>query len=140
MAEHPNAAAVRRLMTAFSNHDRATIEEVLDPACVWRVPGRNALGGEYAGRAAVLGLFGKIKRTITGPPQFDVVDIATSNDRAISYQYGVVVVGDRTVRMKECLIYRFEAGRVIEVDEFQYDQAAFDEAFSQEAVDTASSA
>jgi hypothetical protein len=36
--------------------------------------------------------------------------------------------------MKECLVYRFIDGRITEVDEFQYDQAAFDEAFSHAAV------
>jgi ketosteroid isomerase-like protein len=134
VVEHPNALVVRRLMAALSNQDRAEIEAVLDEDCVWRVPGRNVLSGDYEGRRAILALFGKMKRIFTGPAQFDVIDITASADYAAAYQYGIVQVGDNSVRLRECLVYRIVAGRVIEVDEFQFDGTAFDEAFSEDAV------
>jgi ketosteroid isomerase-like protein len=121
-------------MAAFSSQDRTAIEELLDPMCVWRVPGRNSLAGERVGLPEVMGLFGTLKRVFSVPARFEVIDIATSPDRAIVYQYGVAVVGTSTVRMKECLVYRFRDGRIVEVDEFQFDQAAFDEAFSPETI------
>jgi ketosteroid isomerase-like protein len=133
-ADHPNALAVRRLMEAFTLQDRATIQELLDPACVWRVPGKNALAGEHVGLPAVMKLFGTLKHVFSQPARFEVIDITTSVDRAIVYQHAIAVVGARTLRMKECLVYRFTNGRITEVDEFQYDQAAFDEAFSHAAV------
>lgn len=135
--EHPHAVAVRRLMAAFSSQDRTTVEELLDPTCVWRVPGHNGLAGERVGLPEVMGLFGTLKRVLAEPARFEVIDIATSPERAIVYQYGVVVVGERIVRMKECLVYRFREGRIVEVDEFQYDQAGFDEVFSHDAIATA---
>ncbi|MEV8546463.1 nuclear transport factor 2 family protein [Streptomyces sp. NPDC051572] len=124
-------------MAAFSSQDRTTVEELLDPQCVWRVPGRNGLAGERVGLPEVMGLFGTLKRVLTVPARFEVIDITTSRERAIAYQYGVVVIGARTVRMKECLVYRFRDGRIVEVDEFQYDQAGFDEVFSPDAIATA---
>jgi hypothetical protein len=129
-----NRHAVLRLLEAFTQQDRSAIESLLDPDCVWRVPGKNALAGEHVGLPAVMKLFGTLKHVFTQPARFEVIDIATSADRAIVYQYATAVVGDRTLRMKECLVYRFVNGRVAEVDEFQYDQAAFDEAFSHAAV------
>jgi ketosteroid isomerase-like protein len=134
VTEHPNALVVRRLMAALSNQDRDEIEAVLDEDCVWRVPGRNVLSGDYEGRRAILSLFGKMKRIFSGPAQFDVIDITASAGYAAAYQYGIVQVGDNTVRLRECLVYRIADGRVIEVDEFQFDGAAFDEAFSEDAV------
>jgi uncharacterized protein len=128
--QHPNAELVRRLLAAFSAQDRDEIVALIADDCVWRVPGANTLSGEYAGRPAVLSLFGRLKRTFTGPASFEIIDIATSDDRAIAFQYGVVVVGGRTVRLKECLVYRLRAGQVVEVDEFQADQRAFDELFA----------
>jgi ketosteroid isomerase-like protein len=128
--QHPNAERVSRLLAAFSRQDRDEIVTLIADDCVWRVPGDNALAGEYAGRPAVLGLFGRLKRMLTGPASFEIIDIATSDDRAIAFQYGVVVVGGRTVRLKECLVYRFRDGQVVEVDEFQADQRAFDEVFA----------
>jgi ketosteroid isomerase-like protein len=134
VSEHPNALVVRRLMAALSNQDRDEIEAVLDETCVWRVPGHNVLSGDYEGRRAILTLFGKMKRIFTGPAEFDVIDITASADYAAAYQYGIVQVGANTVRLRECLVYRIAGGRVMEVDEFQFDGAAFDEAFSEDAV------
>lgn len=128
--EHPNAELVKRLLTAFSRQDRDEIVALIADDCVWRVPGDNALAGEYVGRPAVLSLFGRLKRLFTGPAIFEIIDIATSDERAVAFQYGVVVLGDRTVRLKECLVYRFREGQVVEVDEFQADQRTFDEVFA----------
>lgn len=138
--QHPYQQAVRRLTGAFTAQDRATIEDVLDPACTWRVPGRNGLAGEYVGRPAVMGLFTTLRRLFAVPAQFEILDIAVSEDRAIAYQVAVAVVGDRTVRMKECMVYRFRDGKVVEVDEFQFDQATFDEVFSASVVAARTSA
>jgi ketosteroid isomerase-like protein len=137
VTEHPNALVVRRLMAALSNQDRVEIEAVLDEDCIWRVPGHNVLSGDYEGRRAILTLFGKMKRIFTGPAQFDVIDITASASYAAAYQYGIVQVGDNSVRLRECLVYRIEGGRVMEVDEFQFDGTAFDEAFSKSAVEAA---
>lgn len=126
--------AVLRLLAAFTTQDRATIEALLDPDCVWRVPGNNALAGDYVGRRSVLELFGRLKRLFTGPARFDVIDIALSDERAMVYQYANIEMGGRTLRMKECLVFRFREGRIVEVEEFQHDQAAFDAAFSRAAV------
>lgn len=137
MTEHPNAQLVRRLMAALSGQDRAGIEAALDESCIWRVPGANALSGVYAGRSAIFALFGKMKRIFTGPAQFEIIDITTSAEYAAAYQYGVVNVGGKTVRLRECLVYRIANGRIVEVDEFQSDERAFDEAFSKTAVEAA---
>jgi hypothetical protein len=137
MDEHPNALVVRRLMAALTEQNRGEIEAVIAEDCVWRVPGANVLSGEYQGRRAILSLFGKMKRIFTGPARFDVIDITSSPGYAAAYQYGIVEVGDVTVRLRECLVYRIQDGRVIEVDEFQSDEKAFDEAFSEEAIESA---
>lgn len=137
MADHPNALVVRRLIAALSGQNRAEIEALIDDNCVWRVPGANVLSGVYEGRPAILSLFGKMKRIFTGPAQFDVIDITASDQYAVAYQYGIVEIGGVTVRLRECLVYRVVDGRVVEVDEFQSDERAFDEAFSAEAVEAA---
>jgi ketosteroid isomerase-like protein len=137
MAEHPNALVVRRLVAAMSEQNRAEIETIVDENCIWRVPGANVLSGVYEGRRAILSLFGKMKRIFTGPARFDIIDITTSPQYAAAYQYGIVEIGGATVRLRECLVYRIRDGRVVEVDEFQSDERAFDEAFSQEAVEAA---
>jgi ketosteroid isomerase-like protein len=78
-----------------------------------------------------------MKRIFTGPAQFDVIDITASDQFAAAYQHGIVEVGGKTVRLRECLVYRIRDGRIVEVDEFQSDVRAFDEAFSVSAVEAA---
>ncbi|WP_048893600.1 nuclear transport factor 2 family protein [Mycobacterium heckeshornense] len=134
MAEHRNVLVVRRLIAALSEQNRDEIEAVLSEDCVWRVPGANVLSGVYEGRRAILSLFGKMKRIFSGPALFEIIDIMASPEYAAAYQYGIVEVGGRTVKLRECLVYRIQGGRVVEVDEFQSDERAFDEAFSEEAV------
>ncbi|HVW43628.1 MAG TPA: nuclear transport factor 2 family protein [Amycolatopsis sp.] len=138
-AEHPHAELVSRLLDAFARQDREKIVAAIAEDCVWRVPGNNVLAGEYAGRAAVLSLFGRLKRLFTGPAQFEIIDVAVSGERAISYQYGTVVVGGRTVRLKECLVFRVDGGQIVEVDEFQFDQHTFDEVFALDPLPTGAS-
>jgi ketosteroid isomerase-like protein len=133
---HPHAELVRRLLDAFTRQGREEIVAIIADDCSWRVPGDNVLAGDYAGRAAVLSLFGRLKRLFTGPASFEIIDIAVSGERAISYQYGTVVVGGRTVRLKECLVFRIRDGQVVEVDEFQFDQQTFDEVFSRAVLET----
>jgi ketosteroid isomerase-like protein len=137
---HPHADLVRRLFDAFGQQNREEIVAAIAEDCVWRVPGNNVLAGEYEGRAAVLSLFGRLKRLFTGPAGFEIIDLAVSQDRVMSYQYGTVVVGGETVRLKECLVFRIDQGQVVEVDEFQYDQHTFDRVFSAEALAAATGA
>lgn len=126
--------AVLRLLAAFTAQDRAAIEALLAPSCVWRVPGDNALAGEYVGRDKVMELFGVMKRLFDGPARFDVIDVTVEDDRATVRQYADVEMGGRALHLKETLIIRFADGQVIEVDEVQADQAAFDRAFSRASV------
>ena len=128
------SGAVLQLLAAFTAQDRAAIETLLDPACVWRVPGDNALAGEYVGRDKVMALFGVMKRLFNGPARFEVIDVRVEEDRATVHQYADVEMGGRALRLKETLIIRFADGHVVEVDEVQDDQAAFDRAFSRATV------
>lgn len=129
-AEHPNVIAVKALMAAFARQDRHAIESLIDPCCVWRVPGVNSLAGEYVGLPAVFRLFGLLKRIMSCPASFDILDIEARGDRVVSVQYGVVAVAGRMFRIKERLTYRLRDGRVIEADEYQFDQEEFDRIFA----------
>ena len=129
-AEHPNVIAVKALMAAFARQDRHAIESLIDPCCVWRVPGVNSLAGEYVGLPAIFRLFGLLKRIMSCPASFDILDIEARGDRVVSVQYGVVAVAGRMFRIKERLTYRLRDGRVIEADEYQFDQDEFDRIFA----------
>ena len=50
--EHPNAKAYRRAADAFRAGDLRAIEEVVDEAVVWHVPGKHRRAGDIRGRDA----------------------------------------------------------------------------------------
>jgi ketosteroid isomerase-like protein len=129
---HPYVEIVRRLTAAYTAQDRATLEELIAEDCIWRVPGHNLLAGVYVGRVAIFDLFNKIKSTFTGPVEFEIIDIAVSDTGAAVCQYANGTAGDRPIRMKECLVYTISAGRVVEMEEYQFSLRSFDEAFPPE--------
>jgi len=57
MTDHPNAAATRAAIEAFSKGDVETMAASLADDAVWHVPGSNRFSGEFHGKAAVLGRF-----------------------------------------------------------------------------------
>ncbi len=120
---------VLALLGACTAQDRAAIEALIDPDCTWMVPGDNEIAGKYVGRAGVLELFGKLRRTLSGPARFEVLDVATSRDVVIVHQYAHIEIRGQALRFKECLVFRVRDGRIVEVEEFPADQAALDRAF-----------
>jgi uncharacterized protein len=51
--EHPNAALVRRVFTAFGK-DAMAVSAAFARDIVWRVPGHTVMSGEYRGRRDVV--------------------------------------------------------------------------------------
>ncbi len=54
MAEHSNAALLRKGHKAFSNGDRATLTEIIAEDVLWHVAGKSPFSGDYRGREAVV--------------------------------------------------------------------------------------
>ena len=120
-------------MAAFSEHDRATIETILDEACSWYVPGENAVGGTYAGRAAVMALFRQLRRTFDGPATFELIAVTAHGDLVVAHQRASISVGGQPHCLEEHLVFRFRGDQVVDVVEFQHDQVAFDQTFARRA-------
>ena len=97
MTEHPNVERARRGFHAFAEGDAATIVELLDEEVVWRIPGRNQLAGEHAGRDAALGVLRR-SAELTAGTHCAVLRWAVADD-----------------------------DRWVEVDAVPFDQHAFDE-------------
>jgi len=53
MADHPNAALLRKGYDAFAKGDTATLTDLFSEDVVWHLPGRNLISGEHKGRDAV---------------------------------------------------------------------------------------
>lgn len=65
-AAQANAAVMKRAVDAFGAGDMATLKEMFAPDLKWHLPGRSAIAGDYVGRDAVFGLFGKMAALTDG--------------------------------------------------------------------------
>jgi ketosteroid isomerase-like protein len=70
-----NAAVIQSAIDAFGAGDMATLMEIFDEKLMWHIPGRSAIAGDYVGRDAVFGLFGKIATLTSGTFKSTVQDV-----------------------------------------------------------------
>ncbi|HEY6029267.1 MAG TPA: nuclear transport factor 2 family protein [Gaiellaceae bacterium] len=62
MAEHENAAGVRRVFAAFGGGDKRALYELIADDAVWLVPGTAPVSRVYRGREEIFGLFRETRR------------------------------------------------------------------------------
>ena len=65
-AQHANVQVARRGYEAFSRGDMATVRELLADDVEWHVGGNNPISGDYKGKDAVFGFFGKLMELTAG--------------------------------------------------------------------------
>lgn len=80
---HPNEDLVRRGYEAFGKGDMDKLNELLSDDIVWHVPGNNPLSGDYKGKEAVFGLFGKIMELSGGTLRQDIHDVLANDEHAV---------------------------------------------------------
>jgi uncharacterized protein len=83
MAEHPNAAIVRQLHTAFSNGDLEAALATFTDDAVWYTSGKSPVSGESRGKDQIRGLFMKLMELSEGTFRAELHDITASDDHAI---------------------------------------------------------
>src|SRR6266545_3474190 len=79
-----NGDLVRGLYRAFSERDRAALDELIAEEAIWHVPGRNPLAGEHRGRLAVLAYFDALVQRTGGTFRAELTDVLASDTRAVA--------------------------------------------------------
>jgi len=127
MAEHPNVARLKDGYAAFAKGDFAVLNDLFAEDLLWHEGGRNQLSGEYRGRDAVYGLFGKLMEVTEGSFHLDL-HAAFADD-----EHGVVLVtttasrGGRSVTTNDVHVFHLHDGKVVEFWDSSTDQYAIDE-------------
>ena len=127
MAEHPNVARIKDGYAAFAKGDFAVLNDLFAEDLLWHEGGRNQLSGEYRGRDAVYGLFGKLMEVTEGSFHLDL-HAAFADD-----EHGVVLVtttasrGGRSIEVNEAHVFHLRDGKVVEFWNASTDQYAYDE-------------
>jgi ketosteroid isomerase-like protein len=127
MAEHPNAAVVRRLSEAFESGDPATVaaigEEIMADDVVWHEIGR---AEPRRGKSELRAAMGEVDYVITAK----LHDIAASDEHAIVLADATATRDGRTLHYKVAEIYHVKDGKITERWAFSDDTAAITDFFA----------
>lgn len=132
MAEHPNAALVRRAMQAMNERDMskaqqemAVVDAFMADDIVWHEIGRaEPRRGKDELRAALMG--GASDWTIT----YEVHDVIANDDHAIALGTATAVRGGRTLQYRTAEVFHIRDGKATERWAFSDDTAAIVEFFA----------
>ena len=130
MAEHPNAALLRKGHEAFSNGDMATLTEIIAENTLWHIAGKGPLAGDYQGREAVFGFFKKLGELAGGTFKIKDHDFLGTDDHAVALFKMTAIRAGKTLDANFCEVVHWRNGQIVEDWGFAYDQYAFDEFWS----------
>jgi ketosteroid isomerase-like protein len=129
-AEHPNLELNRRGYRAFGTSDLATLTELIADDCVWHGPGTSPLAGDYRGRDAIFGFFGRLMEETAGQLHVELLDCMATNDRTCSMIRVTATRNGRSITMHATHLARIRDGQVVEFWEVPEDQRAADQFWS----------
>jgi len=126
-----NVALVRSLFDAFARRDLTAILAVVPDDVVWHFPGRRGrLAGTHRGRDAVLRFLASVEELTSGTFHLDLLDVTASDAHAVALFRGHGTREGRTLDNPTALVFRVDAGRIVEIREFVWDLYHVDEFWS----------
>ena len=132
---HLNEKLVRDLHAAqarvYAGHtSAAALEALLSDDVAWRVPGRNAIAGEYRGRRAVLDYFTRRRRMAGDSLRVTVHRVLADDEVVMQLAGGRAELGGAIREWETVGVFRIADARISECWLVPLDQYAFDEAWS----------
>jgi uncharacterized protein len=127
MADHPNIARMRDGYAAFAKGDFNTLNDLFAEDVLWHVDGRNQLAGEYRGRDAVYGFFGRLMELTEGSFHLDVLALLADDDHAMALVTESASRGGRRAETLNVHVFRMRDGVVLESWDASTDQYTLDE-------------
>jgi ketosteroid isomerase-like protein len=120
---HPNAELIQAGFDAFASADLETIDRLLADDIVWHSAGTSVLAGEFEGKEAVLGLFGRVLEVTGGTFRQDVHAILADDEHVVAL---VTVRWDQPVAFtgEEVFVWHVRDGKGAECWAVPVDQAA----------------
>jgi len=132
---HPHAQLIRefhdRQNRFYAGGDQGPVSAMLTDDVAWHVPGRSAIAGEYRGREEVLRYFVRRRELAHATFRIEVRGVLVDEERAVILAGGEVDHGGETLAWGTVGIFRIAARAIAECWVHPYDQAAFDQIWSQ---------
>ena len=128
---HKNAELVRRGYEAFNKADLNTLTEIFNEKASWHTPGRGSAAGDYVGRDAVFGQFGRYGGETDGTFRAELRHLLADDEGyVVGIHHNTGKRRGKRLDVDCCLVLRIENGRIVDGKEHFYDLAAWDEFWS----------
>ena len=120
--EHPNAALVRRLFSAFGR-DPMVVAAALARDIVWRVPGSTVMSGEYRGRRAVVEFLRRTGLETGGTYRSLLHTVFADDDWAVALYRAMGTRNGIDLDVEQALVMRISDGVLQDVTAVPLDSA-----------------
>ena len=127
MAEHPNVTRIRDGYAAFAKGDFTVLNDLFAEDLLWHVNGRSQFAGEYRGREAVFGFFGKLIEVTEGSLRIDLHALFADDDHSVALVVTTASRGGRSASVNVAHVFHMRDGKVVEFWDASTNQYAFDE-------------
>jgi uncharacterized protein len=127
MAEHPNVARLKDGYAAFAKGDFTVLDDLFAEDLLWHIGGRSQLTGDYRGREAVYGFFGKLMEVTEGSFHLDLHAVLADDEHGVALVVGTASRGGRSIEVNEAHVYHLRDGKVVEFWDASTNAYAFDE-------------
>jgi ketosteroid isomerase-like protein len=122
---HPNAELLQRAFSAFGR-DALVVARALADDIVWRVPGTNAMSGEYVGRDATLQFLRQTLVLSGGTYRTELKYVVADDDRAVAVYRARGEREGRALDIDQALFCEIRDGQIADVTAVPLDFPAFD--------------
>jgi uncharacterized protein len=127
MSVNENAEVVRRGYEAFNNADIEALTELTDVNASWHTPGRSPIAGEYQGRDAVFGQFGRYGGDTGGTFTADLRQVFTADDgRVVGLHHNSAERDGKRLDTDCCIVFEVADGRIVSGREHFFDLGNWD--------------
>lgn len=123
---HPQLEALRKSVEAFYKGDLEGAFALYHDDFVVHVPGRSSFAGDYTGRDAFLSLMGQFMERYSQTGS-EILASFADDEYGIVLERSTAARGDRTFEQQVMSVVRFRDGKVSEMWNVPFDQAARDE-------------
>ncbi len=122
---------VRRGYAAFNAGDTVTLAELFDEDSSWHTPGQSPIAGDYLGRDAVLGQFGRYGGDTAGTFSAELLSVAaTADGRVVGIHRNTGERNGKRLDAGCCVVFEIRNGKIVDGREHFFDLHTWDEFWS----------
>ena len=130
MAEHPNAALVRKGYEAFAERDMATLRDIFSQEIVWRQSGTSPVSGEHRGRDAALAFLGRLVELSGATIQVELHDLLGNDEHMVALSRETGNRQGKELNVLTAQVYHVRDGKITEAWSVMQDQRHYDDFWS----------